>query len=84
MAHIREVTQEEGEEKAKSLGIPYMETSAKTSINVDKAFNSLIEDIASKMPEEEDDDVEVVVDKEKPVDLNSGANAEGDKKSGCC
>lgn len=66
------------------MGIPYLETSAKDSINVDKAFNSLIEDICAKTPKEEDeDDVEVVAsDPSKAVDLN--AKKDEEKKSDCC
>lgn len=37
----RAVTTEEGEAKAKALGIPYIETSAKSGENVDKTFASL-------------------------------------------
>ena len=77
----REVTKEEGEEKAKTLGIPYLETSAKDSINVDKAFNSLIEDIASKEVEEDDDQLDIVPSNStKGVDLKTNTKEE----KGCC
>ena len=63
-----------------------METSAKTAENVDKAFNSLIEDIAAKTKEEEeaDDDVDVVVEKGNAVNLNSASSNEQENKSDCC
>lgn len=84
LAENREVTKEEGEQKAMALGIPYLETSAKDSTNVEQAFNSLIEDICAKTPkEEEDDDVEVVIDKSSTVNLNSAASSE-EKKDDCC
>lgn len=38
----RQVTTEEGEEKAKSFGCPFVETSAKTDFNVDIAFHELV------------------------------------------
>lgn len=80
LAATREVTKEEGEAKAQTLGIPYLETSAKDAINVDKAFNMLIEDIASKQVEEPEEQLDLVVDNSKSVDLKT--KKEDEKK--CC
>jgi len=44
----RAVTFEEGKEFANSLGIKFIETSAKSSSNVDKAFFTLANEIKSK------------------------------------
>ena len=45
MDEDRKVKKEEGEKLAKELGLPFMETSAKSGINVDKIFEDLIERI---------------------------------------
>lgn len=41
----RQVSSEEGGQLAASFKVPFVETSAKTSTNVDKAFESLIEQV---------------------------------------
>ena len=38
----REVSTDEGKELAKSLGIPFLESSAKTRINIDEAFYAVV------------------------------------------
>ena len=45
MDEDRKVKKEEGEKLAKELGLPFMETSAKSGINVDKIFDDLVERI---------------------------------------
>ena len=43
LVHLRQVSQEQGQELANMLKIPYIETSAKTPpINVDKAFHEVV------------------------------------------
>jgi len=44
----RQVSKEEGESRAKEWKVPYIETSAKTKENVDKAFYDLMEIIQSR------------------------------------
>ena len=41
----RAVTKEEGEELAKELGMPFLETSAKTADNVERAFERMTEQL---------------------------------------
>lgn len=48
LGELREVTREEGIEKAKKLGITYIETSAKTGDNIDEAFKLLALQIIRK------------------------------------
>jgi len=43
----RVVTQEMGEQLARDLGITYIETSAKTAVNVDRAFTTIAETTAA-------------------------------------
>lgn len=45
----RQVTKERGEQLAVEYGIKFMETSAKSSINVEEAFFTLASDIKAKM-----------------------------------
>jgi len=44
----RQVTTEEGETRAKDWSVPYVETSAKTKVNVDKVFFDLMRMIKSR------------------------------------
>ncbi|XP_057292986.1 ras-related protein Ral-A-like [Hydractinia symbiolongicarpus] len=48
----RQVSKEDGEARASEWNIPYLETSAKTKENVDKAFHDLIKIIQSRNKEE--------------------------------
>ena len=43
------VSTEQGEALAKELGIPFLEVSAKSNINIDKAFYSLAADIKKRI-----------------------------------
>lgn len=48
----REVSTDEGVRKAKEMAVPYLETSAKTKYNVDKAFYDLMRDITRHKQEQ--------------------------------
>ena len=79
----KKVKTEEGEMKAKQFGIAYMETSALKSTNVDKAFNYMIEEIAKKTKNIDDelDDFEM---EEKKDEVNLNTNTQNQKKKKCC
>lgn len=75
------VSTEEGKELADSLGIPFMETSAKTSSNVEQSFFRMASEIKSR----------VAVTTSKPMtqqpkgqQLTSGKAVTGKKNNGCC
>lgn len=53
----RQVTFAQGKEFADSLGVKFIETSAKNAINVDKAFFTLAEEIKGKVTKGNDDNV---------------------------
>jgi Ras-related protein Rab-1A len=79
----RQVKTEEGKTLAESLGIKFLETSAKDSINVEKAFTTLSNEIKSK--------VQGRPNKNQPTKTNPGnpgttlrKTEDTKKKSGCC
>lgn len=49
MASRRVISSEEGKELADSLGLEYLETSAKSDVNVQRAFMSLVVQVKSKL-----------------------------------
>ncbi|XP_069751268.1 ras-related protein Rab-39B-like [Narcine bancroftii] len=49
LTHVRKVSREEAEQMAATLGLNYLETSAKNNTNVDKAFMKLTECIYESM-----------------------------------
>ena len=84
LADKRQVTKEEGEEKAKSFGCAFLETSAFSGDNIDKAFDIMVKEIYEKFssdtggdeqlsPGEKVEDIKL--DKEKATDK---------KKKKCC
>ncbi|OMJ79838.1 hypothetical protein SteCoe_20034 [Stentor coeruleus] len=78
----RAVSTEEGKEFADSLGIPFMETSAKTSSNVEQSFFRMASEIKSRVavmttPKS-------TTQNQKGHQLNSGKVVTGKKNNGCC
>ena len=72
----REVSKEEGEEKAKQFNLPFYETSCKEGININEVFETLAEDILSKTSHNIGSNGEKIT-KEKASNKN-------DKNKGCC
>ena len=72
----REVSKEEGEEKAKQFNLPFYETSCKEGININEVFETLAEDILSKTSHNIGSNGEKIT-KEK-------ASKKNDKNKGCC
>ena len=82
MEDQRQVTKEQGEEKAKSFGCAFLETSALSGDNLDKAFTLMVKEIFEKFNsestgEEEGDSVK------KGEDIKLEKTTENKKKS-CC
>jgi Ras-related protein Rab-1A len=71
----RAVTFEQGKEFADSLGIEFVETSAKNSTNVEKAFMAMSAQIKSKMKAQPSNE-------KKNAKLNSAPVNQS--KGGCC
>ena len=81
----REVKEDDGKIKAKDLNVPFMETSALNCINVEKAFNFLIEEIANlEINFEEDFDFEDFKDGKNVnnINLNDNENKNQEKNVG--
>ena len=84
LADKRQVTKEEGEEKAKSFGCAFLETSAFSGDNIDKAFDIMVKEIYEKFSSDTGGDEQlspggkgedIKLDKEKATDK---------KKKKCC
>ena len=82
----REVKEDDGKIKAKDLNVPFMETSALNCINVEKAFNFLIEEIANfDIGIEDDFDFEEIKDGKNVNNINLNNNENNnEKKKKCC
>jgi len=73
----RVVSIEEGEQLAKDLGIPFLEVSAKTDINVEKAFFDLATEVKKRIEQKPD----------KAGDASSGGvniGSTAESRGGCC
>ena len=79
--HRREVLKEQGEEKSKSFGCAFLETSALSGDNIEKGFEMMISEIFKKYEKENADDDDLIT-VEKGEDLNLGKKDEK-KKKGC-
>uniref|UniRef100_A0AAY5LDI4 small monomeric GTPase n=1 Tax=Esox lucius TaxID=8010 RepID=A0AAY5LDI4_ESOLU len=74
MVAERVIKREEGEKLAKEYGVPFMETSAKTGVNVELAFLAVAKDLkhrAAKQPNEPKFQIHDYIESQK-------------QKSGCC
>ena len=81
----RKVPKEKGEEKAKQLNIPFFETSALSNIKIEDIFTVIAENIYERTGgvknEDDDDDIEIINENEKPVNL---ADQQPQEKKSCC
>ena len=82
MEDKREVLKEQGEEKAKSFGCAFLETSALNGDNIDKGFELMVSEIFKKYGSETIDDDEFGT-MEKGEDINLD-KAKDNEKKGCC
>ena len=92
----RQISTEEGENKAKEMNVAYLETSALNADNVDKAFDLLIQEITKKMKKEieeeeyeendiHDDNKIQDVKENKTINLNTNNKvSKGNLKENCC
>ena len=78
----RQVTKEQGEEKASKLEVAFMETSALSGENLDKAFEMMINEVYKKCHEEmlSENDIEI----EGGQDINLNKKNENTESKKCC
>ena len=78
----RQVTKEEGEEKANQLQVAFLETSALSGANLDKAFEMMINEVYKKCHEEmlADDDLDI----EAGQEINLSKKPENTESKKCC
>ncbi|KAK4705818.1 hypothetical protein P7C70_g388, partial [Phenoliferia sp. Uapishka_3] len=74
------ITEQQGQELADELGLRYLETSAKTNINVEEAFFALARDIKARLIDSAQADS---VDQRRATNVNVSGGAEAGK-GGCC
>ena len=77
----RQVTFDEGKEYADSLGIQFLETSAKNNANVEKAFFTLANEIKGRVQKLDDKKPET---KSQPKKLEGSRDIAKDTPRGCC
>ena len=84
LADKRQITKEEGEEKAKSFGCAFLETSAFNGENIDKAFDIMVKEIYEKFSSDTGGDEQIESDtKVEDIKLERG-KADINNKKKCC
>ena len=81
----RQVTKEQGEEKAKNNEVAFMETSARSGENLEKAFEQMMNEVYKKCHEEmlSEDNVDIVGGTED-ISLDKTRPKNDGKKKKCC
>ena len=80
----RQITKEQGEEKSAKLEVAFLETSALSGENLDKAFDKMMNEVYKKCHEEMIAEINVDVF-EGGQDINLGQNkGKGQVKKSCC
>jgi len=77
--HEREVTKQEGADKAKAFGCPFLETSAKTATNVERIFTDLVRSLRLTKPTEGGEGSQ-----SKEGSSRGGSSGRKEKKGGKC
>ena len=80
----RQVNKEQGEDKAKNYEVAFMETSALSGENLDKAFDKMINEVYKKCHEEMIAEADIdIVGKSEDINLDKTKPKNPDKKK-CC
>ena len=82
----RQVSKDQGEEKARSFGCAFLETSAYSGDNIDKAFNLMVKEIYEKFSNDSTGEDELAPGSNgngKDVELDK-VNDKNMKKKSCC
>ena len=78
----RQIKKEVGEEKAKEFGLGFIETSACSGVNINKAFKTLLKEVCNKYSEEKKNNEEFEDNNGNNIEISSGDNEV--KKKTCC
>ena len=82
MEEKRQVNKDEGEEKARSFGLGFIETSACSGDNIDQAFDIMLKEVLKKyMVENDINNDEFEGGSGKTIELVKKSD---NKKKGCC
>ena len=76
----REITKQDGETKAKDLGIPFLETSALNGNNIELVFKTLIEEVYNKCKKDFEAVAEVEIMRGKTITIEETKK----QKKKCC
>ena len=80
----RKVTQDEAEQKAKNFKVGFMETSAKSGDNLDKAFETLVHSIFDSSKRKAEKNEKVENKEEKGIEIDTKINKKKKKQEGGC
>ena len=78
----RQIKKEVGEEKAKEFGLGFIETSACSGVNINKAFKTLLKEVCNKYSEEKKNNEEFEDNNGNNIEISSRDNEV--KKKTCC
>ena len=80
----RQVSKDQGEEKARSFGCAFLETSAYSGDNIDKAFNLMVKEIYEKFSNDSTGEDELAPGYKGQDVILDKANDKNIKKKSCC
>ena len=81
----REISKEEAQTKAEQYNIAFLETSAKTGDNINKAFTELVEQVYNaNISMIENDDASIEENSTDGVNIENKEEEEKSKSKGCC
>ena len=81
----RQVNKEQGEDKAKNYEVAFMETSALSGENLDKAFDKMINEVYKKCHEEMIAEADIdIVGKSEDINLDKTKPKDEGQKKKCC
>ena len=84
LTNERKVDTETALDKAKSLNVPLMETSASNSTNIQKAFESILREMYKEFKKEKDSEKKEQNRTEGVKIETESKSKNGQKKGGCC
>lgn len=84
LENARQVSQEEGKELADKMGVQFLETSAKNSINIEPAFIAMAKEIKENVQKSGDDDIKRPDSKRDDKNRLNAKGKSANSGGGCC